>query len=668
MTELSQLARELTAAKYKIIPCQADKTPQERFKWTQELTDNLAIIDKWFKDPSVKLLGIPCRLNNFFAVDVDPDGVDQWLEWVNDYGLPANVLSQRTPRGGWHYLFANDRNLTVPGDIGKDKKGLAPGIDLRGPNYICTGPAYTWLLPINTPLVKPPIWLTLKIKELTRRKSESINTPKDPALIPPPSEAAKYWLDKFVPLATVGSRNATGFNLCLQLRDSGLSQAAAAPIMRAYAVKVPQEPNNFYSTAEAMATLNEVYSEPPREPATIKINKITPKPPVNAPAGIKAPQGEAKITASPESVKAGSPAKVSTKEPTAPLDPKASGDPGAAPSTPLDQLEPPDFGPEPDELAPKAGRYQVRGLDFYLQERPPIPYQIQNLITAGSVNVWVGMFGSKKTWSAISACMAVAANLTWLGMEVQQSTVLFIDEESGEDRLSRRMAMAYRGMLIDHNIPVYSVSLPQFNLLKKPQDQDAITGLILNLGAKFVVIDALADIMAGGDENAVKDTQPVFMALRKIAETTKAAIIVIHHTNKMGGYRGSTAIPGAIDTMLEISSTDDTNLITFKTLKMRDGEPLNFAAIATWDEDKFYLTHTEIQHKTQLTKAQQFTLDYFHEYGDHTLKQLEDHAGDLYTFNTLKKAIQYLINNRLLARKDTNGPRTEATYGIPSID
>ncbi len=67
---------------------------------------------------------------------------------------------------------------------------------------------------------------------------------------------------------------------------------------------------------------------------------------------------------------------------------------------------------------------------------------------------------------------------------------------------------------------------------------------IRDVDAKLVIIDALADVMAGGDENSVKDTQPVFMQLRKIAEETGAAILVIHHVNKMGDYRGSTAIPG----------------------------------------------------------------------------------------------------------------------------
>jgi hypothetical protein len=219
------------------------------------------------------------------------------------------------------------------------------------------------------------------------------------------------------------------------------------------------------------------------------------------------------------------------------------------------------------------------------------------------------------------------------------------------------------GQLANASVPIKSVSLAQFNLLKKPDDAHLLAGLVLELDAKLVIIDALADVMLGGDENAVKDTQPVFANLRFIAELTGAAFIVIHHANKLGGYRGSTAIAGAIDTLLSVESKQGDSLITFKTEKMRDGEPLNFAGEANWTEDGFYLTQSEITEKAFLSKSQRFALDFFTENGNGTLKQLSDYAGELYAYDTLKKAVQYLINEKLLERKDNGGRRVEATYG-----
>ena len=92
-----------------------------------------------------------------------------------------------------------------------------------------------------------------------------------------------------------------------------------------------------------------------------------------------------------------------------------------------------------------------------------------------------------------------------------------------------------------------------------------------------------------GDENSKQDTQPVFNHLRKIAEDTSAAIVIVHHANKTGGYRGSSAIKGAVDTMVQVCSESGKNTINFKSEKTRDDLPSEFGAVATWQNDTFTL-------------------------------------------------------------------------------
>jgi RecA-family ATPase len=313
------------------------------------------------------------------------------------------------------------------------------------------------------------------------------------------------------------------------------------------------------------------------------------------------------------------------------------------------------------------GRIVIRDAAYYLSERPPIEYVVEKLIAESSVNVWFGQWGAKKTWAAIDLAVCVASGKQWLGMATEPCNVLIIDEESGDTRLANRIKDTMRGELgqmANASVPIKSVSLAQFNLLKRPDDADLLARLVLELDAKLIIIDALADVMLGGDENAVKDTQPVFANLRFIAELTGAAFIVIHHANKGGGYRGSSAIAGAIDTLLSVESKQDNSLITFKTEKMRDGEPLNFACEANWTDEGFYLTQSEITERAFLSKSQQYVLDFFTEKGDAKFADLLNFTGDLYAENTLRKAVQYLINEKLLERKDDGGQRVEAIYGI----
>lgn len=309
-------------------------------------------------------------------------------------------------------------------------------------------------------------------------------------------------------------------------------------------------------------------------------------------------------------------------------------------------------------------RYTLRDASYYLSDRPKVEYIVENIVAEGSVNLWYGQWGSKKTWSAIDLGVCVAMGKDWLGMQVKQNTVLIIDEESGDSRLADRIKLTMKGESADANTPIKSVSLAQFNLLKQPSDAIYLLDLIKQVGAKMVIIDALADIMLGGDENSVKDTQPVFACLRKIAEVSGASMIVIHHANKLGGYRGSSAIAGAIDTMVKIESKQDSDVITFNTEKMRDGKPANFAGLANWTDTGFYITESEQATKTLLTLAQQYTFDYFANNGDASFDDLVNYAKGSYAEQTLRKTIQYLTSNKLLSRKDDGGQRVKATYGV----
>jgi len=314
------------------------------------------------------------------------------------------------------------------------------------------------------------------------------------------------------------------------------------------------------------------------------------------------------------------------------------------------------------------GRIVIRDAAYYLSDRPAIEYVVEKLVAEGSVNVWFGQWGAKKTWAAIDLAVCVASGKQWLGMATKPCNVLIVDEESGDTRLANRIKDVMRGELgemADASVPIKSVSLAQFNLLKRPDDADLLARLVLELDAKLVIVDALADVMLGGDENAVKDTQPVFANLRFIAELTGAAFIVIHHANKLGGYRGSTAIAGAIDTLLSVESKQDNSLITFKTEKMRDGEPLHFACEANWTDEGFYLTQSEATEKAFLSKSQQYVLDFFTEKGDGEFSDLLDFTDkNIYTESALRKAVQYLTNEKLLKRKDSGGKGAKAIYGI----
>lgn len=323
-----------------------------------------------------------------------------------------------------------------------------------------------------------------------------------------------------------------------------------------------------------------------------------------------------------------------------------------------------------DEEEAKRTRYIIRNAAYALQPQPPIEYIIDKLISAGSVSLFYGEPGSKKTYALLSMAVCVALGKSWLGFTVTPRKVLIIDEESGERRLTLRLGAAIRGELGNEDIPIEFVSLAQFKLDSK-EDPKELEQLIKDTGAGLVIIDALTDIM-DGDENSKQDTQPIFTRLRGIAERTNAAIIIIHHSNKSGGYRGSSAIKGSLDLMVKITSEDGSTWIEFKSEKTRDVEALRFSAVATWTEDQFYLSPGESKITTKApNKAQAYVMRYLAEHGASSIADIMGGA-DSCSPNAARHAVYALVEDGKIYRTnpDDKGRGVEAIYDaieIPAI-
>jgi hypothetical protein len=288
-------------------------------------------------------------------------------------------------------------------------------------------------------------------------------------------------------------------------------------------------------------------------------------------------------------------------------------------------------------------RFVIRNLADALKPQPPIVYLVDKLIKTGTLSVFFGEPGSKKTYSLLSMAVCAAAGKDWLEFAIPEPVkVLIIDEESGERRLAIRLADAVRGELATEADPTYItyVSLAGFDLGNK-NDAKEVSKLIMDVGAQIVIIDALADVMSG-DENSKQETQPVLNHLRKIAEDTDSALILIHHSNKGGAYRGTSAIKGSVDLMVKVESENDSKFVNFTTEKNRDGEPLKWSAVAIWADDRFSMSPAEPKENTViLTKPKAYVLRYLLEHGESPAPEIIN-AADTCSPAAAKSAIYAL--------------------------
>jgi hypothetical protein len=306
-------------------------------------------------------------------------------------------------------------------------------------------------------------------------------------------------------------------------------------------------------------------------------------------------------------------------------------------------------------------RFTVRDAAFALQPWPPIDYVVDGLITTSSVNIFYGEPGSKKTYSALSLAICVANGKPWLDFRTKQCPVLIIDEESGERRLSRRVSEALRGELCDQASAISYVSLANFKL-DTGTDPVIVQNLIERSGAKLVIFDALADLM-DGDENDKADVQPVFNHLRRIAESTDCAVLLIHHAGKGGGYRGSSAIKGSVDLMVQVSSESGSGFVNFRSEKNRDGQQMSWAAEAVWTEDQFFLRSSTKALGDLLSTSDAFVVGFLTKHGPSLLDDLKD-AADTCSPEAARKAVYRLARAGQIVRTNPGEKGSKARYGL----
>ena len=164
-----------------------------------------------------------------------------------------------------------------------------------------------------------------------------------------------------------------------------------------------------------------------------------------------------------------------------------------------------------------------------------------------------------KSWLAQHLCVGVSRGEPVAGMICEQGTALYVDAEMGPE------------MFVDQRMRPAGLTEPEFEYIdamgldiSKPSDLEWLSGVILETGANFVVIDSLRRLAPSKSENDSDDMAPTVAAIAKLARDTRAAILLIHHKGDSDKYyRGSTAIKDQTDALFgllrESDDEDDNN-------------------------------------------------------------------------------------------------------------
>jgi hypothetical protein len=232
-----------------------------------------------------------------------------------------------------------------------------------------------------------------------------------------------------------------------------------------------------------------------------------------------------------------------------------------------------------EEAAPESERLMSYA-EFGSQ--PPMEWLIKGVLPRAGLAVLFGEPGSGKSFLAFDLAGCLARGADWNGHKVRAAgRVVYVAAEGAAGMTLR--AVAY-GMKHPDAIHAPMKFWPSaVNMLENGHRK--LAKLIENDGgADLIVIDTLAQSMAGGNENASEDMGKVIANCAKLHKITGALVLLVHHSGKDAsrGARGWSGLRGAADAELEVSRdyvTDTRQVRIGKQKDAADGAEFPFTLV-----------------------------------------------------------------------------------------
>lgn len=202
-----------------------------------------------------------------------------------------------------------------------------------------------------------------------------------------------------------------------------------------------------------------------------------------------------------------------------------------------------------------------------LHQLPEPKWLVEDHITDG-LSVMYGQPGSGKTFLALDWALSVATGHRWRGKDVLHAPVVYVSGEGGGG-MARRIS-AWQSDTQQFTPRLYAI-IGTVQLTSRDHVL-ALRDDVHTTGAKLLVIDTLARSMAGADENSSQDMGLVIQGLDWIRRTTNCATLIVHHSGvERTRPRGSTALFGAADTLVQVDGKD--GAVTVSCEKQKEAAP-----------------------------------------------------------------------------------------------
>lgn len=235
-----------------------------------------------------------------------------------------------------------------------------------------------------------------------------------------------------------------------------------------------------------------------------------------------------------------------------------------------------DFGPGQAKTDP--GR-RFEYLNMAAIENAPDPvWLIDKLVVEQSLGFIYGPPSSLKSFMCLDIALSITTRQPkWWGYDINKpGAVIYICAE-GHAFFKYRIA-AWRA-----NRGVATAETPFFLIKQsinfmRPEDVGTLLATLEDIVAEAgqpiaaIFVDTLSKVLPGAEENQQKDMTIFVAACAAVRERYGCVVVGVHHTNRQGGFRGSTVIPAAGDFIIEARREPGAMTGSFYVEKVKDGE------------------------------------------------------------------------------------------------
>jgi len=193
---------------------------------------------------------------------------------------------------------------------------------------------------------------------------------------------------------------------------------------------------------------------------------------------------------------------------------------------------------------------------------------IKGVLPRANFGVFYGASGSGKSFFVFDLAAAIARGVDWRGKKTTKARVLWIAAEGQEDMRKRVHGYCMAQGIQPEELDMKFISdAPD---LRNLVDVKALVKQIKKHGEfDLIVIDTLAQVMPGGNENSGEDMGMVMGHCKEITRLTGAMVTPVHHSGKdeSRGARGWSGLRAACDFEFEIIRADADRVATVTKMK-----------------------------------------------------------------------------------------------------